>query len=282
MSNTKKLIIFTAIILLLSALGSCMLTGTARFAFSGFRGPKETSKTYDLKDSFNAISVETDTGNITILPAKDGKAKVVRTGSNINSFSLKTSRKHLTISDKDKRLWPFRIGTYAGKSEITIYLPKTTYQTLQVKSNTGTTDLRPGGSFENMDIKTDTGSVNISSVSVSDNLKVKTATGRITLTDVIAEDLSVKSNTGSITLQHALATDEMEIKSDTGSVNLERCDGPKIEIKTDTGSIKGTLLSGKTFDAKSDTGRVSIPASIPGGSCKIESDTGSITIEIEK
>ena len=282
MSNTKKLIIFTAIILLLSALGSCMLTGTARFAFSGFRGPKETSKTYDLKDSFNAISVETDTGNITIMPAKDGKAKVVRTGSVNLERCDRSEGRRVGKEGRSKRLWPFRIGTYAGKSEITIYLPKTTYQTLQVKSNTGTTDLRPGGSFENMDIKTDTGSVNISSVSVSDNLKVKTATGRITLTDVIAEDLSVKSNTGSITLQHAIATDEIEIKSDTGSVNLERCDGPKIEIKTDTGSIKGTLLSGKTFDAKSDTGRVSIPASTPGGSCKIESDTGSITIEIEK
>lgn len=282
MSNTKKLIIVTAVLLLLSALGSCMITGTARFAFMGFGKPKETSKTYDLKDSFNAISVDTDTGNITILPAKDGKAKVVRTGNSQHAFTLKTSSKHLTISDKDKRLWPFRIGTYSGKSEITIYLPKSAYQTLQIKSDTGSADLRPGGSFENMEVKTDTGSINISSLNAAGDVKVKTATGRITLTDVMAEDLTVKSATGSITLQHVIATDEMEIKSDTGSVNLERCDGPKIEIKTDTGSIKGTFLTGKIFDAKSDTGRVNVPPSTPGGSCKIESDTGSITIEIER
>lgn len=281
-SNTKKLILLVAVILLISALGSCMLTGTARFAFTGFNGPKEISKSYDIKGSINAVYVDTDTSDITILPAADGKAKVVRTGSNLNNFNLKTTGKRLTISEKDKRFWLFRFGSYAGKSEITIYLPKTAYQTLQIKSNTGSADLRTGGSFEKMEIKTDTGAVNISSVSVSDDLNVKTATGRVTLTDVLAEDLSVKSNTGRITLKNAIVTDEMEIKSDTGSVDLEKCDGPKIEIKTDTGSIRGTLLTGKIFDVKSDTGRINVPASVPGGSCKIESDTGSISIEIAK
>ena len=279
-TNTKRLIIFIAVVAVLSGLFSFLTNRSVHFAFSWWKKPGEISNTYPIKDRFNEVEIETDTARVTILPASDGKAKAVRTGNSRNSFEIKTSGKKLTISDKDKRPWIFRIGTYTGKSEITVYLPDSAYKSLTAKSATGSIELRSGFSFEDVDLKSDTGSISISSANISDNLEIKSATGRVSLSDIRTDDLNVKTATGGISLKNVIAAEEMNIKSDTGSVELDRCDGQEISIKTDTGSVRGTLRTGKIFSVKSDLGRVSVPESGFGGNCKIESDTGSITIEI--
>ena len=280
-SNTKKLIIFSAILILLSALFSGLVRSTVRFAFGGFGSVKQVTKSYNINGNIEEISIETDKCNISVLPAKDGKAQVVRTGSSGNRFSLKTAGKKVMISEKDSRFRLFGLGSYSGKSEITVYLPEQTYKSLKIKSSTGTTNVRTGSGFEEIEIKTNTGTIDLAAVTVSDDLEVQTTTGKVTLANIRTEDLSVKSNTGSIHLKNVIAAEEMEIKNDTGSVDLEKCDGMKINIKTDTGRITGTLLSGKTFDARSGLGHVSVPVSTPGGLCTLRSDTGSITIGIE-
>lgn len=278
--NTKKLIILVIVLLLLSGIMSCLVSGTVRFVFWGGKNSDDVSKTYQVKGSFNSISVETNVSKIQVLPARDGKASVVRTGSGKRAFTVNTSGKKLTVSEKETRLWFLRFGSYTGKSEIIVYLPEKTYSSLKIETDTGSITVDSGFAFEHMDIKSDTGAISLSSVNVTDGLDVKTDTGKVTLIDMYCEDLSVKTSTGNIDLRNVLTSETLKIKSDTGNVSLEKCDAADIEIKTDTGRVNGTLLSGKEFEVRSDLGKISVPESVPGGKCKIETDTGSITIEI--
>ena len=281
MSNTKKLIIMVVILLVMSAIFNFLVRGSIRSAFTLPWASKDVSKTYEVKDSFKEIDVETDVSDITIIPIKNGKARVSRQGSSSLTFHLQTSGNKLTISDKDERLWFLRFGTNIGKTGLTLYLPEKDYQSLKVRTATGSVNVQSGFHCEDAELKSDTGSVTVSSAKFSDDLEVKTSTGRVSLSGIRADDLSVKTATGSIKLSDVIVSEGMEVKSDTGSVELVKCDGAKIKIKTDTGRISGTLLTGKAFDVKSDTGRVNIPDSVSfGGTCEIKSDTGSITIEI--
>ena len=51
-------------------------------------------------------------------------------------------------------------------------------------------------------------------------------------------------------------------------------------ITTDTGDVTGTLLTEKVFLVRSDTGRIKVPETVSGGTCKIETETGDITVSI--
>ena len=91
MSNTKKLIIMVVILLVMSAIFNFLVRGSIRSAFTLPWASKDVSKTYEVKDSFKEIDVETDVSDITIIPIKNGKARVSRQGSSSLTFHLQTS-----------------------------------------------------------------------------------------------------------------------------------------------------------------------------------------------
>lgn len=281
-SNTKKLIILVGIILVLSGIGSCLMSHTFFYAFDRLKGINGFDKTWQIKGNFDDISVTTNTANVTFAISRDGKAQAAYRGNNQKYLSVKTSGGKLTITERNRLPWFLRFGVNIGKTEVTVFLPKQSYDELKIRTDTGAVVLPSGFRFENAKIETDTGSVIADSISVKDDLEVKTDTGSVHLTDIKCEDLSVKTDTGSIHMKNVITSEKMEIKSDTGSVEFERCDAEKINIKTDTGRVKGSFRSEKIFSAKSDTGSISVPDTVFGGQCVIETDTGSIEIVIER
>ena len=75
-------------------------------------------------------------------------------------------------------------------------------------------------------------------------------------------------------------TEKFDIKCTTGSVHFDHSDASDIKVKTTTGGVKGTLLSDKIFFTKSSTGSINVPKSTTGGTCDLETTTGSIKIDI--
>ena len=202
--------------------------------------------------------------------------------------------------------------------DVTVYVPETTYGNLEAKASTGSLTLNKDFTFENAKLSSATGSVNVKA-NTTESLEVKCDTGSVTLEDMSAknikvnehtgsvrlnrieasgtvelhtstgsiytntvncEDLKARCSTGSINLKDTIANNSFELKASTGSIKFDRCDAGSIEATTSTGSIRGTLLSEKIFFAHSDTGSVRVPETMTGGRCKLESDTGSINIEI--
>ena len=301
-TNTKRLIIFVIILLILSlALNFFFRSGPS--IFGGFNkniSPRGTN-TFPVNGSFSKIEVESKTGDIRFHNAGRGSAKVVWSGSSVMKLDVLSRGDTLKITENYRLPWFLRFGIHLEKSVIDVHLPEKDYKSLNVGSGTGSITVPTGFTFGDAKIETDTGSIDFQA-DVRDNLKIESDTGRISCAGVKAknveissdtgslnvsslkasEDIKLKTDTGRISLSNVIAEDNLEIKSDTGSVSLDRCDAGELEIKTDTGSISGTLLTEKTFNVKSGTGKINVPSTTFGGPCIVRTDTGSITISIER
>lgn len=318
-SNTKKIIILIIGVVVISWLMSALCgISTIGFGFLNRNSSRGAEKTWTVKGSFSDIGIESKVSDIRIYKARDNNTKVTWTGNKTMKLSVNNRHGKLIIGEKYRLPWFLRIGIHTGSSVISVYLPKSEYDSLAAESDTGSISIPAGFTFksaavetdtgsievqakiskqlkaesdtgritvtgvspEKTDLKSDTGAITLSNVRNSSEVKVKTATGRIGLTDVKCGDLDVKSDTGSVTLNNVIASGKITAETDTGSISLDRCDAAELDLESDTGAIKGTLLSNKIFVTKSDTGKISVPETSSGGICRIETDTGNISFEI--
>ncbi len=278
----------------------------------------ETNR-YEIDESFNDISIKTDTSDIAFLPSEDGKIKVVCYEQAKTKHSVSVENDTLIINLLDNRKWYDFIGITFWSTKMTVYLPEGEYGKLNVKVSTGEVEISENYKFESVDITATTGNVK-SSASTSDFLKIKTGTGHITLGDISAKsmDLSVTTgdidvsnlecegevkikvttgktkltnvqckdlvssgSTGDITMTNMIVSGKLDIERSTGDIKFESCDSGEIFIETDTGDVKGSLLSGKIFVVNTDTGKKDVPKTTSGGVCEITTDTGDIIINIK-
>ena len=108
------------------------------------------------------------------------------------------------------------------------------------------------------------------------------STGNLFAENVSCKSLTSDGSTGDVTLKTVTATGDMSIKTSTGDVRFDGCDADSVSVNVVTGDITGTLRTGKDFDANTTTGKISVPDSVPGGKCKLNTTTGDIRISIEK
>ena len=215
---------------------------------------------YEITEEFTSISIVTDVTDVELISA-DGEKCIVEcyeeTGLK-HEVSVKGGT--LTIELTDTRKWYEHIGIGFGSSKITVRVPKEIYDKISVKTSTG-------------DIKIE----NISASSIALNL----STGESTLRDIECKSLLSEGSTGDISMERLVATEKILIERDTGDVSFNACDAAEIFVETDTGDVRGSLLSQKVFITNTDTGKVSVPNSIEGGRCKIDTDTGDIILTVK-
>ena len=120
------------------------------------------------------------------------------------------------------------------------------------------------------------------SVSCKGNIIAAVGSGNVMLSDVTCKGLDSVGDTGDLTMKNVLASSSVSISRTTGDVKLDRCDASQLSVKTDTGDVVGTLLSEKIFIANSSTGDVNVPQTAKGGKCEITTNTGDISISLQK
>ena len=276
------------------------------------------TNSYGINDSFDNISIDTDTADIVFVPSESENSSVVCYEQKNIKHSVKIKDDTLVIELKDTRKWYECIGINFGASKITVYIPQGEYGDFSVKTSTGDVVIPETYTFESVDISVSTGNVKCMA-SASEKIKVKTSTGNICVKDVSVDTLDLSTSTGKVTasniicdndvkikvstgdtnitdvkcknvisngstgdmfLENVIAENMFSIERSTGDVKLESCDAGEIYIETDTGDVKGTLLSEKVFITKTDTGRVDVPKTLSGGKCEITTDTGNIKISV--
>lgn len=319
---SKKTKIWFVIATCLVLIGCIIFGGVMtllKWDFKKLSTVKYETNTYDIDNSFNNISIKTDTSDIIFEKAKDGKTKLVCYEPQNAKHMVEVKDNTLTVELSDKRKWYEYIGINIGAPKITVFLPETEYGTLFIKKSTGNTKLPNVFKFKSIDIsastgdikayasatedikiKTSTGDINVkditaetielsvttgritaSNITVDGDFKTKVSTGKTYLTDIKCKNLLSDGSTGDIALSNVIATEKFNIERDTGDVKLQKCDASEIFIETDTGSVKGDLLSSKVFITKTDTGRVDVPKTAEGGRCEITTDTGDIKITVD-
>ena len=321
MSNgTKAALITGTVLVLVGIIGFCAAMTAKRWNFKEVSSVKYETNTYDITEDFQNISIQTNTEDISFVRSGDGSCHMVCVEQEKMRHTAEVQNDTLNIRVMDTRKWMDHLFSFSTMSpKITIYLPESSYKSLQIEESTGDIDLPRDFIFESIDIhastgdvkceasasgslqiQLDTGDIQIHNITAGDlTLSVSTghvdvtsadcsghfdltvSTGKASLTDIRCRNFSTEGNTGDLTMKNLIAEEDISVKRTTGFVKLEKCDAAELYITTDTGDVSGTLLSDKVFITKTDTGRVDVPKTITGGRCEISTDTGDIRVSIE-
>ncbi len=293
----------TIIVLIIA--GAMVLFGAGLFAgamsaaewdFGVLETQKYQAVTHEVSGDFSNISVQTLESSIEFQPSADGTCKVECMESEHVTYNVTVQEGTLKITTQDARKWYHYVGIFnTQRQNMTVYLPKTAYESLQIKSNTGTVYTASDFSFvdvqiemdtgavkweanvtHHMSVETDTGWVQIKNVNMDGELSVETDTGRAEISGAQAQTVKVKTSTGKAILTDSTAKSTMRVKTNTGNAELNGCRATDIVVETNTGKAKLTdvVMTGK-MDINTDTGDVTFEG-CDATTIKIKTDTGDV------
>lgn len=112
-------------------------------------------------------------------------------------------------------------------------------------------------------------------------ITVSSDTGRIHFKEVKADKLTASTDTGGITIERYEGT-QLNLQTDTGRINVEDAQG-NVKMKTNTGGITAKLHDiGDSVALESDTGSIllQLDPAPKGASFDLKTDTGSVNLEV--
>lgn len=286
--------------------------------FSALSTARPASDTVELRESFSSISIASDTESIAFLPAEGGGCRVEFIEFETVRHTAAVKDGTLVIETADEGRWYDHLMVVSFKPSITVYLPQDAYASLSIDQSTGDVSIPKDFTFENvtisastgdieigasvsgpvrvdtdtgdirirdasvgaLDLSVSTGAVEVGSVNCAGELSITVSTGKAALRGVSCRSLTSRGSTGDITLEDVTAAETISIERSTGDARFAQCDAQELLVTTETGDVTGSLLSEKVFITKSKTGRVAVPETTRGGTCRIATDTGDITISI--
>ncbi|MBQ6431239.1 MAG: DUF4097 family beta strand repeat protein [Oscillospiraceae bacterium] len=296
----KKVWLIVGAVLVVIGLGLFLAVMAAHHWDLSALGVPTHETTYQVKEEFQRIQIDTDTADIVFVPSADGTCSVICDETAKETYSVSVVNDTLLIQHRDTRKW-YEFFGFRGKSRLIVHLPKQQYVSLLIGESTGDVEIPGDFSFDSISITASTGRLSLADVSAGEiNLAVSTgrvalknvrcagdvrigvSTGRTELENVTCRNLTSTGSTGRIEMKNVIASGKLSVERSTGDVKLDRCDAAEIRIETSTGDVTGTLLSEKIFFTDTDTGSVRVPKTTTGGTCEITTDTGDIILEIVK
>lgn len=278
----KSMIIWIIIGVALILVGGLFIAGTIssiQWDFSKLSTNKTESNTYEIKEKFSDISINTESADITFVPSEDKTCKVICSEEINAKHNVKVENDTLLIKIENKKEWYENIGIHFDNLSITVYLPKNEYDLLTIKAITSDIDISESFKYHNVEMKLTTGDV-ICNASAKDSITINLSTGDVKLTNVKCNNFKSKGTTGDIYLSNVVAKSKLSVQRTTGDVEFDKCDAQDIFVKTTTGDVKGSLLSSKVFITDVTTGTVNVPKLMSGGMCEIDVTTGDVDINV--
>ena len=254
----KKAMIFAVILIF----AGCMILGGVmtmlNWDFSKLSTVQYETNTYEIRETFDSISVTTETADVRFVLSDDGTCQVECVEEENANHRVAVEDGTLIIEWKESPI--HHIGINMGSPSVTVRLPAAEYGAVTVHVSTG--------------------SVQMEQIS-ADTLELEVSTGRVNLTDITCGNLTATGGTGDLSLKNVIAEGGFFLERGTGDVNFEGCDAGEIVVNTGTGDVTGTFLTGKLFVAESSTGKVVVPETTTGGRCEVTTSTGDIKLEIK-
>lgn len=293
----KKALVISIILI---AVGVCLFLVTGiicGFDFSKLGAVKYETKEYYLEDDFNNVVINVETEDIYFELSHDDKIKVESFQHEGDELSVKVLNGTLYVEKELEKKIALNIDT--KPRTITVYLPKSKIETINIKSTTGDIKIPEIFAINKLDIDETTGDINIKANSLG-NLNIKISTGDIVISNALCGDININASTSDIILEEVECSNfttngttgsvrfsgveissKLSVHRSTGDIIFDSCDAGEIDIETTTGDICGLLLSPKSFDVKTTTGSVNVPKDSSGGICKLKTSTGDIMITVK-
>lgn len=217
-------------------------------------------KTFPVEGDFHKIHLYTQSGNVELVPSETDECYVVCNMYEYMEPTVTVEADSLVFTLLDNLDWNDRIGIYFDMAKITVYLPKTEFESLSIGTYNGNVSVPAAFRFGEAEVLSIRGDVDFRAA-VQKDFSSETVYGNISLSDVLAEKISSKT--------------------EEGDIFLTDCDADSLKLETVNGNITGSLLSDKVFTTETKTGTVNVPDSKTGGSCEITTVGGDVGITIK-
>ena len=282
-----KKIFITGIAVFSAGLIACFSSIAASgFSYSKLQSEYMETSEYEITDNFKKIDLSNnEMNNIVFERSNSSKAKVVCTVRKNSQCDAKSESDTLKISSKtEKKGWSFsfNFGPFSSDStEIKVYLPSESYDSLTVKSSWGNVNMPADFKFNAAKIETSSGNINWST-QISTKAEAETSAGNIRFSNMTAENLNLKTSAGNIELNNTVCKNSLEAETNMGNINFNHSDAKSINAESNMGNIRGTLLTGKQFSTKTNTGSAKVPESTGDQKCELVTNMGDIDVSIAK
>lgn len=233
-----------------------------------------------VEEPFSNITVDAEACNINLVPSTDGTCQVEYPTGDQLECSVSVQQNTLRIIFRDHRSWPDNVNVSTVPLEITLYLPQSQYELLNLDSVSGSITVPEDFSFSQAQVSTTSGKLEFYAP-VSGNLTLESVSGPLEVSNVTPQSLSLSSTSGSIHASQVVVMETWDIDSVSGQVTLTDCDASSLVINTISAGVKASLRSGKTFSTQTVSGDVEVPSDSSGGSCNISTISGDITCTIQ-
>ncbi len=302
----KKIVLIPLIVGGVLAVFGGVLTGCSLGNIKG-----ETN-THDLTGkTFTKFDFNLDTSDVEFISSTE--SKVVCVESKRIKHDVKVENDTLSIRIEGKKKW-FQL--FEPSKKVQIYIPASTYSTLNIKLSTGDISVPAGFTFsetkmelstgkiqfegnvetklnfvqstgdvrlENVNageiyLESSTGKKEISNVTVAGDVTLKSSTGDTIINKLACKNLTVTASTGEIKASEAVMSGDLNVKVSTGDVKFTNSDAQKINIQTSTGDVELSLLSSHDVEVETDTGKTDYPKHAEGPACDIKTDTGDVKV----
>lgn len=216
-------------------------------------------RTATIGQVFESIVVDTGDCDVKFVPF-DGSADahIVFLEREKIGHDVKVRDGVLTVKMTDHRQWMDYISLGGKSMEMTIYLPRKQYESLQ--------------------ITTDTGDIRLPEVLSAKEIRLRSDTGDVLCEGAAKILINCTTDTGDITVKNS-APHTLELKTDTGDVQLQESNAFELHLETDTGEVDAQNVNCTTFTCKSATGDVTLKEFQIADYLQVFTNTGDVKIE---
>lgn len=276
MRNATKIWLTAATVLLL--IGSVIFVGVMCFLkwdFTRLDTQGYQTNAHEPVEEFESISVHTRGATVAFLPSDNGACRVVCYEKENLKHAVEVTDGTLTVRVEDTRKWYHHIGLFSHNPAVTVYLPRTEYQTLTVKGSTGDVSIPKELAFAGIDVEVSTGDVQ-NYASTTGDIRLQADTGNIKNYASAAGNIRIQTNTGDIHAE-GFSCNALSLSVTTGRVNVASvtCTGD-VTLNVSTGDATLTELSCNSLMTDGDTGELSLHHVTAAGRFAIERSTGDV------
>lgn len=228
-------------------------------AFNFFQNA--TLKVYLPESTYSALTIEEDTGDISI-PA---------------DFSFKSIDIELSTGNTDLRSSVSDFISIDGSTG-NVYVKDISCGSLSIDVSTGNVSLSNVDCFGEVEIEVSTGNVYANNIKLG-NLESEGDTGYFSAKNVIASgNVYIERSTGKVTIEDATVSGNLTTETSTGNTSFSKinCIGD-VNMHVTTGKTTLTDVKCNNLTTVGDTGWIDMVDVIASGKLEIERSTGDVT-----
>jgi len=302
----KKSVLIAVVIAAVSIFAGVILLAAAmigvNFDVMQFNTVQMVQNAYEIEDVFSEIVIDVVESDVRFIASEDDVCVVQCTEYDEEAHQVSVKNGTLFITRVDTRDWyeTFSIRFGEDSYAVTVSLPQTAYDSLQVTTVSGeiavpkeltfgeaelgstSGDICFYGSCEDLlELHTISGDQELFRVH-SGALVMGAVSGDLDLSQVtVAGDMTLQTTSGDTELEQVTADGQMQIDTTSGEIDLEYCDAGSLSLGSTSGDVSAVLLSPKHYTVSTISGAASVPKSQGNAPCEVSTVSGDIRISVK-